>query len=734
MINKIEITNIATYRSTSVLEPKAINFVYGGNGTGKTTLSRLIANESISSDSRIEWDAPSHEKVVFYNRDFVERNFSEDTALPGIFTLGSESIELQNEIFELKKQQDSQREQRENEGKTLSKLKGDRANLNDKTKEKCWTVQAKYGAEFSEALIGYRTSKVKFFEKCLAIYSEIKDSSDPVPEYESIKETYRAAYTKGAEQVNEYPILNLSRIGDLDSIDLLSEIITGKYDTPIGTFIQFLNSGDWVKQGVEYAKKADGKCPYCQRELPEDIAKQIADFFDEDYEKKCSLLSRYQSDYSSFTSSIQAQLNSISSNKYSFLQYEEYDLLVEQFNSLLGSNLIVIQSKVETPSKPVVLSPLKDILEKINAVLDGFNESIKKNNAIIANQNAAKRNCQSLIWVFLGDQLKDTLREYNKGLSGLERGIKQVELRIKGYGDSIKAYDETIKDKEAQLTSVIPTVNAINKILDGFGFNGFSLAENNDKPGTYIIIRPDGTDASRTLSEGEYNFISFLYFYHLCFGSQTNTGITNDKILVIDDPISSLDSNVLFVIATLVKTIIQYCKRGERGIKQVFILTHNVYFHKEETYLGSGKTFSPYEAAYYIIRKKDEKSHIVLCEENPIKTSYEILWDELRNPNESSVKSVFNTMRRILEHYFQVIGGIKYEECINEFEGEDKLICKALIAFINDGSHSIFDDLVVSFDESSLENCLRVFKLIFERLHHIEHYNMMMRVDSGTGN
>ena len=92
------------------------------------------------------------------------------------------------------------------------------------------------------------------------------------------------------------------------------------------------------------------------------------------------------------------------------------------------------------------------------------------------------------------------------------------------------------------------------------------------------------------------------------------------------------------------------------------------------------------------------------------------------------------TVKRILEHYFQVIGGIKYEECINEFEGEDKLICKALIAFINDGSHSIFDDLVVSFDESSLENYLRVFKLIFERLHHIDHYNMMMRVNSSTEN
>ena len=732
MINRIDINNLATYRSSSVIEPKAINFIYGGNGTGKTTLSRLIANESISQDSRIEWDVPVHEKVVFYNRDFVERNFSEDKSLPGIFTLGSESIELQNEIFELKNQQNSHKDQQNNEGKTLSRLIESRNILNEEAKEKCWAVQARYGTEFSDALIGYRASKEKFFERCLAIYSEIKDSTDPVPEYESIKETYRAAYTKEAEQVNEYPELNISRIENLDNIDLLSEVITGKSDTPIGTFIQFLNSGDWVKQGIEYAKKAAGKCPYCQRVLPEDISKQISDFFDEEYEKKCALLSRYQSDYSSFASSIQDQLNRISGNRYDFLQYGDYDLLVEQFNTVLGSNLIVLQSKVETPSKTVVLSPLKEILEKIKAVIDGFNESIKKNNAIIANQNAAKMDCQLLVWVFFVEQLKDTLREYYKGLSGLERGIKQVELRIKEHGDSIKAYDETIKEKEAQLTSVVPTVNAINKVLDGFGFNGFSLAENHDKPGTYIIIRPDGTDASRTLSEGEHNFISFLYFYHLCFGSQTNTGITNDKILVIDDPISSLDSNVLFVIATLVKTIIQYCRRGERGIKQVFILTHNVYFHKEVTYLGSGKKYSQNEVAYYIIRKKDEKSHIVLCEENPIKSSYEILWDELRNPTESSVKSVFNTMRRILEHYFQVIGGIKYEECINKFEGEDKLICKALIAFINDGSHSIFDDLVVSFDESSMENYLRVFRLIFERLHHIEHYNMMMRIDTNT--
>lgn len=136
------------------------------------------------------------------------------------------------------------------------------------------------------------------------------------------------------------------------------------------------------------------------------------------------------------------------------------------------------------------------------------------------------------------------------------------------------------------MTSVVPTVNAINGILDRFGFLRFSLAADPARQGTYRIIRSDGSDASKTLSEGEYTFISFLYFYHLCFGSHEGSGLFQNKILVIDDPISSLDSSVLFVVATLVKDIIAKCRKDEAGIKQVVILTHNIHFHKEITYLG----------------------------------------------------------------------------------------------------------------------------------------------------
>ncbi len=64
-------------------------------------------------------------------------------------------------------------------------------------------------------------------------------------------------------------------------------------------------------------------------------------------------------------------------------------------------------------------------------------------------------------------------------------------------------------------------------------------------------MRQDGTVADK-LSEGERNFIAFLYFYHLVRGSLTDSDVSKDKIVVIDDPVLSMDSSVLFIVSTLV--------------------------------------------------------------------------------------------------------------------------------------------------------------------------------------
>jgi wobble nucleotide-excising tRNase len=283
-----------------------------------------------------------------------------------------------------------------------------------------------------------------------------------------------------------------------------------------------------------------------------------------------------------------------------------------------------------------------------------------------------------------------------------------------------------VKAKESEVTSTIHTVNEINKILGLFGFSNFHLAESAET-GFYQIVREDGTVVEETLSEGEYTFITFLYFYQLLKGSTEDSGMTRDKVVVFDDPISSLDSNVLFVVSNLIKEVVRDCRNGDNGIKQVFILTHNVYFHKEVTYRGGREQNKWKEESYWVVRKLDNKSNIIPYDDNPIQTTYELLWREARNVEEVNKATIYNSLRRILEYYFNIIGGLDYENCINEFEGEEKIICKSLISWINDGSHFINEDLIVYTELESVEKYLNVFKSIFEKMGHISHYEMMMK-------
>ena len=79
-------------------------------------------------------------------------------------------------------------------------------------------------------------------------------------------------------------------------------------------------------------------------------------------------------------------------------------------------------------------------------------------------------------------------------------------------------------------------------------------------------------------------------------GSQSDDGKIVDRIVIIDDSVSSMDSGTLFVVASLVREMIAVCynnmdmEEDEEGkvrddhIRQIFCLTHNPYFFREITY------------------------------------------------------------------------------------------------------------------------------------------------------
>jgi hypothetical protein len=210
----------------------------------------------------------------------------------------------------------------------------------------------------------------------------------------------------------------------------------------------------------------------------------------------------------------------------------------------------------------------------------------------------------------------------------------------------------------------------------------------------YRVVRQNGSPVgigNDKLSEGERNFLALLYFYFRVQGSLSDTDSGKEKIVVIDDPVSSMDSGVLFIVGQLVRELIDECYKDgwNFGIKQIFILTHNVFFHKEISY---NQVLNFRKVSFFAVNKKDEKSSVKACvqpcigrlgeEENytSVKNPYEALWSEYREVDSpitlSSAQSEFDRNKRFLEGLYESL--IRGDICDTEYKDmkfayEDKI-------------------------------------------------------------
>ena len=299
----------------------------------------------------------------------------------------------------------------------------------------------------------------------------------------------------------------------------------------------------------------------------------------------------------------------------------------------------------------------------------------------------------------------------------------QLNAKRKEYQD----LNLEIKKLSKNITSIKPTIDEINRLLKNYGFDNFEIVPATEE-GFYKIQREDGSIAESTLSEGEITFITFLYFLQQAKGGSSEENVNEERILVIDDPISSLDSNVLFIVSTLIKEILKEVKLNKGNIKQVILLTHNVYFHKEVSYEGLNKKGE--KPLFWILRKNNKTTSIQpYFEQNPIQSSYELLWRDIKEWKKNSGTTIQNTMRRILENFFNILGNKRDDYLIGKFETqEEREICRSLLSWINEGSHTLPDDLYIEIPDGTIVKYLKVFEDIFKHTENIGHYNMMMGI------
>lgn len=360
------------------------------------------------------------------------------------------------------------------------------------------------------------------------------------------------------------------------------------------------------------------------------------------------------------------------------------------------------------------------------AMISTANTNIINYNKMVDNYNDEKKALVDAVWEFLMDEQEALISVYLNDLSSFAKAREGIQKGITLCKKQLDELNNKIFEAGKNITSVQPTVDEINRSLKAYGFTNFQIAPSPAKENSYQIQRMDGTLATNTLSEGEETFISFLYFLQFTKGSTDVSKVSSKKILVLDDPICSLDSTVLYIVSST-KSLIKEIREGTSDVEQIFIFTHNVFFHKEASF-ADGRTKVLNDVNYWIISKDNNISSIRAFEKNnPIKTSYELLWQELKTNTNASLVTTQNIMRRILENYFSILGKDIDEKIINSFATtEDKMICRSLISWINDGSHSIPDDLYIDSYIDSVEHYKAIFKEIFIRMDHKAHYDMMM--------
>lgn len=170
MLEKIELKDFASYDNSGVVldNLSKINFVYGTNGCGKTTISNYLGDSNNTNflASSLKWENDTALKTVVYNKQFRISNFRKSD-IAGIFTLGNATKDdldklenKKNELTDLQKEIITRKKSKEQIEKNCDSEKAS-------FKEIVWKSIFKKDEEgFKEAFAGVQT-KDKFATKLI---------------------------------------------------------------------------------------------------------------------------------------------------------------------------------------------------------------------------------------------------------------------------------------------------------------------------------------------------------------------------------------------------------------------------------------------------------------------------------------------------------------------------------------------------------------------------------------
>ena len=590
-------------------EPTLINFFFGNNGTGKSTLAK-----NIGVPAATEWvpgAAPVDYELMVYNEEFIINNIQSYGNIPGVFTITQQNAEIKAEADKKAAEKRALDANVKSIDGTITDEMEKQKKVDAAYEKSIWDMTEAIRTRYKETQSGYTRDKKKFVAQ-LETYTPVDIDES------ALSQLYAVAYGASDTKFSEYKPIDISII---PTSCLLEESIVGSSDSAFASFVRTLSASGWLSQGHKaYQHQAGKKCPYCQQDLPDTFETDLASCFDEQYKKSVAELEQFVAAYKASLNAIHTLLTENGKNPFTCELLSEYKTKFDLFMERAQNNVALLKQKTDDPAKTVILPDLSDILLDINSVIEQINAKIKEYNAVIDARGRKQQDCIAQVWQLMAFMCRSEIAVHKSGKDRHAADIERLSGELSKAKEDSDALQADIGRLNQQTVNTTVAKDSINTLLKAAGFQGFRLRE---KPGAqyvYELIRETDEKVAKGLSEGERHFIAFLYFYHMVVGSQSDDGRTVNKIVVIDDPVSSMDSSSMFTVASLVRDLIAICynnyRMTEHGsqndhIKQFFCLTHNPFFFKEVSYnrVSENECVGIYE----LKKRESNQSYIIEC-------------------------------------------------------------------------------------------------------------------------
>ena len=721
MISKIVLNGVASYKKEAVLNTdKKVNLLYGLNGTGKSTFSEFLYDQTGARFSQCSIEGlEENDTVLVYNQKFVQDTFYEPEGIHGIFTLSKGNAEAQKVIdatsAEVKKLTEQKRKiedkKTEDEQKHLGEI--------EEYKKQVWKIKTEYtgGDRVLEfCLDGLKGNKDTLFKYIISLEKPEGELNYSVDDLKK-----EAQQLQGEAQSRELLSKILVNVGDIGQSELLSKVIVGNKNSSVASLIETLGNSDWVNTGIKFVHidGEKGVCPFCQQKtITENFLEQINDYFDESYNRDKSQIEQMISRYDAEIKKATDFFNAIKDDSFLEKNKAEIGSLSGNLISVLEHNLNTLKEKAKTPSIQVSLQPINEIIESINSIIENVNNEITLYNQRISDIKGSKSKIRNSFWCLMRKEYNSVIELYAANEKAYEQSVKNAEKELQTKTFEINTNTALIEANRKKTVNIDEAVENIKNGLIDIGITDFTIEKYSEEAALYRLKRENlDEDVFKTLSEGEKMVISFLYFIELCKGESTAEKASNKKLVVIDDPISSLSHIYVFNIGRLIHNEFLRTKKYD----QLFILTHSLYFFYELT--NTNHTERKETQKLFRICKNTESSYFEDMKYEDIQNDYQAYWNIIKDKKQPPAL-IANCMRNVMEYFFNFVEKQDFAQVFQRPELQEN-IYMAFNRYMNRESHSkgqnIFD--IKEFNYDSFRDA---FKKVFETEGYIDHYNKMI--------